>query len=69
MEEQLNGLTNSELIALLCAVRDKLKPKSIQHYRIEKDIAYNTVRAHIDSGKLEAFNIDGTLYIPDNLKD
>lgn len=47
-------------------LRDKLNLKTKTSYSDIKDIAYNTVSSRIEMGKIEATEVDGTVYIPLN---
>lgn len=57
--------TDEELIQIFEAIRDHLCLRSIQNYRKNKGMPYNTVRNRIKADKIQATEVDGTIYIPD----
>ena len=61
MQNQLKGLTNTELIQLFEAVRDELNLKTITEYSKAHNMVYNTAKT-----KQPFTTVCKTKYIPDN---
>jgi len=61
IENQLDQLTNTELIVLFEAVKNKLNLKTITQFAKDNSIVYNTAK-----NKIPFVIICNTKYLPDN---
>ncbi len=61
IENQLEGLTNAELIQLFEAVKNQLNLKTITQFAKDNDIVYNTAKT-----KIPFVTVCNTKYLPDN---
>lgn len=56
--------TNEELLVIFEAIRDHLSLRSLQNYRKDKNLNYNTLRKKVKLKEVKSTEVDGTIYIP-----
>lgn len=56
--------TDDELLVIFEAIRDHLSLRSLQNYRKDKNLNYNTLRKKVRLEQIKATEVDGTIYIP-----